>query len=178
MFPPEITRGVIYFVRNPLDVAVSFAHHLNLSIDKTIEIMNNPGYAFCDRSGKLQNQLRQRLGTWSNHVKSWIDDSVLPVLVLRYEDMTERTYETFSSAVSFIGLDNKQDIIEKALQLSSFEELRKQEELKGFGEKSPGSGSFFRKGVAGDWKNVLTSEQINMILQGHAEVMKRFGYIQ
>ncbi len=29
MFPAEVTKAVIYFIRNPLDVVVSFANHLN-----------------------------------------------------------------------------------------------------------------------------------------------------
>ena len=33
MVPPEVTRGVIYIIRNPLDVTVSFAHHSRRSID-------------------------------------------------------------------------------------------------------------------------------------------------
>src|ERR1700694_5130861 len=31
-----VTSGAIYIVRNPLDVAISFAHHMNKSIDETI----------------------------------------------------------------------------------------------------------------------------------------------
>ena len=88
LIPADVTRAVIYIIRNPLDVAVSFAHHLHTSIDKTIDIMNNPEYAFCDRRDRLANQLRQRLLTWSGHVKSWVDESGLRVWVMRYEDMS------------------------------------------------------------------------------------------
>ena len=87
IIPADVTRAVVYFIRNPLDVVLSFAHHLNTSIDKTIAIMNNPAYAFCDRRDRLHNQLSQRLLTWSSHVKSWVDESGLPVLIMRYEDM-------------------------------------------------------------------------------------------
>jgi len=177
LFPPEITRGVIYFIRNPLDVAVSFANHLNTSIDRTIEIMNNPGYAFCEKSGRLHNQLRQNLNTWSGHVWSWVDLSQLPVLLMHYEDMKSSPLETFTKAVEFIGLNCNRVQIEKALQLSSFDQLRKQEEEKGFGEKSANSSRFFRKGIVDDWKNTLTQEQVQRIMGIHGEMMKRFGYI-
>src|SRR6056300_989710 len=34
LFPPEATAGALVIVRNPLDVAVSFAHHNASTIDK------------------------------------------------------------------------------------------------------------------------------------------------
>ena len=36
---PETTRGLIYMVRDPRDVAVSYSNFLNYSIDETIEYM-------------------------------------------------------------------------------------------------------------------------------------------
>ncbi len=139
--------------------------------------MNNPGYAFCFRSDRLHNQLRQRLSTWSDHIQSWVDKSGLPVLVIRYEDMKAEPMLTFTRATSFIGLKNNKDEIEAALKMSSFDILKKQEEEKGFSEKSASAVSFFRKGLAGEWKNVLTPEQVKRIVDAHGEMMRRFGYI-
>jgi hypothetical protein len=176
LIPADVTRAVVYIIRNPLDVAVSFSYHLNTSVDRTIAIMNDPAYAFCDRWDRLHNQLMQRLLTWSGHVKSWVDDSGLPVLVLRYEDMSSCPDETFSKAVSFIGLNRTPGEIRSALDYCTFERLKKQEEEKGFSEKSAKAGSFFRKGVVGDWQNILTREQADRITEAHGEVMVRFGY--
>jgi aryl sulfotransferase len=177
LIPADVTRAVLYFIRNPLDVAVSFANHLNTSIDKTIGIMNNPGYAFCDRTTKLHNQLRQQLLTWSEHVKSWVDISGLPVLVIRYEDMTAQPTATFTKAAAFIGLTPSTREVETALEYCSFTRLKQQEEEKGFSEKSAHSASFFRKGIVGDWRNVLTTEQVKRIIEEHGEVMGRYGYL-
>lgn len=176
LFPSDITKVVLYFIRNPLDVAVSFSHHLSASIDKTIAIMNNPAYAFCQRIDRLHNQLQQNLSTWSGHIKSWVDDSGLPVMVMRYEDMHEDPVNVFSRAVSFIGLKKDRKEIETALERSSFNRLKQQEAEKGFSEKSPNSASFFRKGIAGDWQNVLTKAQVKSIIDAHGEMMNRFGY--
>jgi aryl sulfotransferase len=176
LIPADVTRAVVYIIRNPLDVAVSFAYHLNSGIDKTIGIMNNPAYTFCDREDRLHNQLRQRLLTWSGHVKSWVDESGLPVLVLRYEDMSALPRETFSKAVTFIGLNHTPEEINTALEYCAFERLKKQEEISGFSEKNAKAESFFRKGVVGDWRNILTPEQIKTIIKAHGEVMERFGY--
>jgi aryl sulfotransferase len=177
LIPADVTRAVLYFIRNPLDVAVSFASHLNTSIDKTITIMNNPEYAFCDRTNKLYNQLRQKLLTWSSHVKSWVDASGLPVLVIRFEDMKTQPTETFARAAAFIGLTPSSKEVETALEYCSFERLKQQEEENGFSEKSAYSASFFRKGIVGDWRNVLTTQKVKRIIEEHGEVMGRYGYL-
>jgi aryl sulfotransferase len=176
LFPTDITKAVIYIIRNPLDVAVSFANHLNTTIDKTIDNMNNPGFVFCKRTDRLHNQLRQKLLTWSGHVTSWTQTSGLPVTVIRYEDMKLRPLENFSKAIRFIGLQYPPKEIEVALECASFARLKQQEIEKGFSEKSAASLSFFRKGISGDWKNVLTAEQVKRITEEHGEVMGRFGY--
>ena len=139
-------------------------------------IMNNSEYAFCHRTDRLHNQLRQKLTSWSGHVKSWVDDSELPVLVMRYEDMQASPVETFTRAVSYLGLGYARPEIEAALDQASFARLKQQEKEKGFSEKSAGSSSFFRKGVVGDWRNVLSENQIRRIVEAHQETMKRFGY--
>jgi len=177
LFQADITKAVLYFIRNPLDVVVSFANHLNTTIEKTISIMNSLDYAFSFRTDRLHNQVRQKLLTWSEHVKSWVDESGLPLLVLRYEDMKANPILTFSRAVLFIGLSATRHEIELALCHSSFDNLKKQEEEKGFSEKSARSSIFFRKGIVGDWQNVLTKEQIERIIEQHGEMMYRFGYL-
>ncbi len=176
LFPPEITKAVIYFIRNPLDVAISFAHHSATTIDRMIDGMNNPGYTFCSKDNRLHNQLRQQLSTWSGHVQSWTGQKSLPVIILKYEDMLKNPLDTFKKAVSFVYLDVPDKKIEQALYFSRLEELQKQEETNGFREKSPGSTSFFRKGIKGEWKMKLTKQQVNKLVKVHGETMEKYGY--
>lgn len=177
LIPADVTKAVLYFIRNPLDVTVSFAHHLTKDIDKTIRIMNDPEYAFCSRPDRLHNQLRQRLLSWSGHVKSWVDESGLTLLVLRYEDMLTDPSGNFTKAAQFIGLKHSRNQIEEALDKCSFARLQEQEREKGFHEKNARASSFFRKGVSGDWQHVLSQEQVQRIVEAHGEVMEQFGYL-
>jgi len=170
------TIGAIYFIRNPLDVAVSYAHHNATDVDSAVAMMADPDHALCSRPGRLHNQLRQRMLSWSGHVLSWID-SPLPVHVLRYEDMHAHALDTFSGAVRFAELDYDTDAIQAAIEASSFDRLKSQEHEHGFREKNPRSESFFRKGVAGSWRESLSHAQRDRVIGDHESVMRRFGYL-
>lgn len=177
LVPANATAGVLYFVRNPLDVAVSFAHHANISFESSVEAMNNNEYAFCSKSSRLYMQLQQKLLTWSNHYLSWTEQREFPVHVIRYEDMTHKPLETFSAAVKFCGLNFSTAEIQEAIRKSSFSELQKQEKEKGFREKSPDAELFFRKGRIGSWKEELPSVLAEKIINDHRQVMVKLGYL-
>jgi len=177
LIPAEATAGAFYFVRNPLDVAVSFAHHSGWNYDTAIANMAEETFSFCRKSDRLHNQLRQKLLSWSGHALSWVDGARFPVCLLRYEDMKLRPVETFTRAVRFAGLPHTDEQIRKALEFSSFDIVQKQEEQRGFREKSPASNRFFRKGMIGSWREELTAEQARRIVHDHGEVMRRFGYL-
>jgi len=60
LFPPEATRSAVYLIRNPLDVCVSFAHHLaGPDLEEVIASMADPTFAFCDVTEGQLPQLRQ-----------------------------------------------------------------------------------------------------------------------
>lgn len=177
MIPPEISLGALYFIRNPLDVAISFANHQKQTIDKVISQMNDASFAFCDNNKKQPNQLRQKLFSWSSHVESWLQANEMNTCVLRYEDMKERPLETFGKASCFLNLRVSRDNLVKAIEASSIERLQALEKENGFSEKPSGVKTFFRKGICGDWKTVLTRKQIDKIIHDHGAVMEQFGYL-
>lgn len=177
LFSKNITKSVIYIVRNPLDVAVSFANHLSKPLNETVKIMADDGYAFGSKPNRLHLQLRQRLLTWNNHVNSWVNQSNLPIIVLRYEDMKTNTFETFSKALNFIGIHSSDEEIKQAIIYSDIKEMQKQEVEKGFKEKPYQTSTFFRKGETGNWRNELPENLVKSICNSHFEMMKQFGYL-
>jgi hypothetical protein len=77
--------GAIVIVRDPRDVAPSLAHHMNFSLDEAIKFINSNDAAICEKRRGIQ--LRQKLGGWSGHTASWLDQTDLPVYLIRYEDL-------------------------------------------------------------------------------------------
>lgn len=177
LFPSEISKGAIYFIRNPLDVLVSFAYHSARPVSKMIKSINNSEYAFCDKNDKLSNQLRQLLGSWSDHVKSWTEQTEIPVQVIRYEDMIADTFSTFKQAIEFLDLKKSKEQVKQAIKKSSFSVLAEQESSAGFREKMIKSKAFFRKGQVGDWRNHLNEQEAQQIVNYHKDIMLKFGYL-
>lgn len=177
LIPAESCLGALYFIRNPLDVVISYANHSACAIDEAIHMMANPAATFCKSTKRQCNQLRQKLLSWSLHVKSWTNARNLNLLIIRYEDMKLNTIETFQKAFQFLNLSPSPQLLENVLQQSSIEKLQAQESEQGFFEKPAKVERFFRKGTVGDWQTTLTNTQIKKIIQDHQEVMQQFGYL-
>ena len=168
----EVTAGMIYVVRNPLDVAVSFAHHLGASLDDAIALMNEPGA----RTPITAEWVGELLGSWSEHVASWTAASAPTLHVMRYEDMHAKPVKTFAAVARFLGLDPPRERVEKAIRASAFRVLQDQEDRHGFVEKSRAADRFFREGMTGGWRRALNPAQVAQLALAHRDQMTRFGY--
>ena len=183
MFPADATCGVVYIIRNPLDVAVSCAHHWGWSVESVVETMcaSSPKDTTASeaslRAQGLADQLRQRLGSWSEHVCSWIDDSRLPIHVIRYEDMHADPFAVFGGVVRFCGLHYDDTRMQNAVVFSSFEVVQRQEASGGFEERSvSGTGPFFRRGLVDSSRDELGPNLTERLITAHHNTMTRFGY--
>jgi hypothetical protein len=178
LFPPDVTAGVVYILRNPLDVSMSWANHSGIDAEKSVQNLCNPKFEIGRTLDGLSDQLHQYMGSWSSHVLSWVDDSCLPVHILRYEDLRRAPESVFGEVLRFCGLPLEPARLKKAVEFSSFNELQKQEREKGFRERpTKASGGFFRQGKVGGWREELSPEQVSRIIATHGETMYRFGYL-
>ncbi|WP_296615916.1 sulfotransferase domain-containing protein [Sphingomonas sp.] len=168
--------GAILFVRDPRDVAASFAHHMGSSIDTAITRMNDADFCLASASDRLDRQFRQRLCGWSGFARSWLDQRDIPVHLVRYEDMLTDTAATLSAALRFAGLEPNPEAIDRAVAFASISELRRQETEKGFREAPRKMNGFFRRGTSGGWRDELTSAQVLQIERDHAVMMDRLNY--
>ncbi len=174
IFNEKYMRGALYIVRNPLDVALSWSHHLNVSIDKTIDIMNNPNA----QTPTYEKLVFEKTTDWSNHVFSWTKQELPNFLMcMRYEDMLENPLKSFSSLVRFLQLKAPKKILRQAVDNVSFRKLQQKEQVQGFSERPEYVKNFFRKGIKGQWETELSKKQIDKIVEVHNVQMKRFGYL-
>ena len=168
--------GAILFVRDPRDVATSFAHHMSCSIDTAIARMNDSDFCLASASDRIDRQFRQRLLGWSGFARSWLDQRDIPVHLVRYEDMLNDTAAILTAALRFAGLEPSPMAIDRAVAFASIGELRRQETEKGFREAPRKMSGFFRRGTSGGWRGELTSAQALRIEHDHAAMMDRLNY--
>ena len=178
LFPESATSGVVYLVRNPPDVAVSYAHHCNSSIDDAVRWMSDSAAAEWDSATGIFSWLPGPLTTWSSHVASWLDQEELPLHVTRYEDMLADPHAAFGRIVRFAGLEWDGSRLARAIDQSAFPRLQAEEARSGFREKQPTALSFFRAGVAGSWRTTLTPRQVRALVNAHGPMMERLGYLR
>ncbi len=174
LFPEQYSKCSVYFVRNPLDVCVSFANHSDSKIEEKVNQILDENATL---GGKKNGQLRQILKSWKCHIESWETQSLIPVHFVRYEDMLQNPVETFELIIRFIGLDYEEHRLKKAIANSDFRVLQQLEKENGFIEKKQHCQNFFWKGKIGNYKDYLTAEQINRIVEYNYDTMKAFGYI-
>ncbi|MDJ0752147.1 MAG: sulfotransferase domain-containing protein [Ardenticatenaceae bacterium] len=177
LFPADTTLSVLYIVRNPLDIVPSLANHYGESIDTCIAWMQDEKFTLAQPDHRLKPQLHQLVSDWSGHAQSWLDCSGLPVRVIRYEDMLINPHETFYAIVQTAGLEVDADRLDKAIQFSTFANLKDQELAAGFQERLADSGRFFNRGRFGGWRDQLTMEQAQRMIDVHRPMMHRFDYL-
>lgn len=176
LFGRGIARAAIYLVRDPRDVAVSYAYHSSSTVNDAIRLMNMAEGAICVGGHGVPRQLRQILKSWNRHVTSWLDQTDVPVHLVRYEDLVAAPAVHFRAAVEFAGRPATPEEIERAIRHTDFAELQRQEREKGFAERNSRTAPFFRAGRVGGWREVLTAEQADAIARCHGAVMARLGY--
>ena len=177
LFPPAATLGAVYVVRNPLDVAVSCARFWNWPLARGVAELNDPAATLARPAKRLHDVLPEPLSTWSGHVASWLDQRDLPVHVVRYEDLLADPAAAFAAVLRFAGIEPDDGRVARAVAHARFDGLRAQEEHSGFHEKPATARFFFRAGRAGAWREALSPEQVRTLVDAHAPLMERFGYL-
>ena len=169
---PQLTAGWIYIIRNPLDVVISMTHHYGVSADDAIDFLNNEETA----TQSDESNVYSPLSSWSTHVESWTSENHPQVCYVRYEDMLDKSLKTFRRVASLFGIKDSGSI-KRALIKSSFLEMKKQESKSGFVERIGDSSPFFRKGKKDQWRETLTQEQVQRVIEKNRVQMERFKYM-
>jgi aryl sulfotransferase len=169
------TRAGIYVIRDPRDVAVSFAHFMARPMERAVDGLADPR-ATLGPTKTIGAQLLQPLGTWSEHVLGWTRQEEFPVVVVRYEDLLEDAGRELVRAAEVAGVPAPAERVAAAVEAARFENLSKSEAQVGFIERPLKATRFFRRGEAGAWRDELSPGLAAKVERDHAEVMELFGY--
>ena len=158
IIPPQVTAAAVYLIRNPFDIAPSYARHLTVDMNTAIDRMT-------DRQAVQGSESRilETMGRWDDHIRSWTTAHGLPLHVMRYEDMLADAAKAYRALFGFLRVPVDNGRLNRALRLTSFESLQKQERKHGFRERPTGMKQFFARGAAGGWREDLTPGQVARI---------------
>ncbi len=176
LFPASASAGAIVIVRNPLDIVPSYAHHEGRDYDWIIAHMRNEDAGADSWRNRSTPMLPQQMSSWSVNVESWLSQSKIPILMLRYEDMHRDPETSLTAVLRFCAIDVEPDLVTKAIARCSIDRLRADEKQTGFNERPSTRRTFFRSGTIGEGLKSLSHEQIKMILADHGKVMDTVGY--
>ena len=172
-----VNSGFIYIVRDPRDIVVSLSHFAGGGLDRVIDEM-----LYSEKLMTKTNGAKELMSTWDLHLRSWLEYKNVSRLVIRYEDLLNNNKDSVLQIFDFLNkiTQNKiflKDInVEKIIQNTNIENLKKEEKLHGFLEASKYS-NFFRSGKAEQWKEVLDVDQIKAIEKKFYPLMRQFNYI-
>ena len=181
------TLGVIYIVRDPRNIITSLTHHYSLDYNEAFKHMINSESSLLEKSHELDHSNFTYLGSWSNHYKSWKNNSKFKVLFLRYEDLQTAKENTFEKIILFINqLTNRDLKIDESKFLNSikstnFSNFKKKEFNEGFEEsvysnKTGKKINFFNLGFNNRWQKLLPSDIKEMLNKHYINELKELDY--
>ncbi|MBC8295367.1 MAG: sulfotransferase domain-containing protein [Pelagibacterales bacterium] len=182
----ENSIGAIYIVRDPRNVITSLSNHYQISIEDAFQFMKD------EKRGIINKKDGRYLGfqavwSWSINQKTWVENNLFPVLVIKYEDLLKETYNTFRKVIEFINkISNSSKIFNKSkgknsIKNTSFEKLQRMENDHGFAEAINKKGTnkkikFFNLGQKNNYKNLLSQDLIIKMNEFYKEELIKFNY--
>ena len=171
-------RKVIYIVRDPRDVALSYYNFQR----KYRQIED--GYPISQYAldfVKGQRGLGD-WGTWSEHVNSWISTrrGQPEFLLLRYEDMMTDTGRELAKLAWFLGFEPTPTLLASTVESSSANRLRELERTQGKEWVSTKDRRndipFIGAATSGGWKKKLPANAAATIEKAWGPLMQALGY--
>ena len=184
----EFTAGAIYIVRDPRNVLTSVMNHYSLSESDGLKMMNSVYRNLRDENDNDNYSNYSFISSWSNNYNSWKLSKNINSLFIKYEDLENDKYNTFSKIVNFTNniIKKEREIDENkfklALETTNFEVLQKKEKYEGFDEavyssKEGKMKPFFNLGRKNNYKNLLKPETSKIIESLFEKEMKELGYL-
>lgn len=175
LLPASLTKSVIYIVRDPRDAFISYAKHMGAPHEVAIDWFLDKYRAL--RANKDAYKMPDFVSSWPLHVQGYANADTHNVRIWRYEDMKADSEKCFTEMLIHSGVTPDKERVKKATELSSLQNLKKQEQDNGFIEASPkNEDKFFGDGKTGGWKGKLDPKIQFRIEKDCASMMKRFGY--
>ena len=174
----SVCLAFIYVIRDPRDVVVSLSKHMGENISDSLQKV------LYDKNRMTSFQkVNELISTWKNNIDSWMNFKTVPRLIIKYEDMVNNIDNCILSIINFLNtvanfnLKTNNNLLKSVKESTSFNKLQSLEEQFQFSEATINT-KFFRKGVVGEWMQVLSKKQAKQIEEELRIPMKELNYLK
>ena len=169
--------GAIYIVRDPRNLVLSYARHLDTPVEEIVEFVT---------SGKaIKNDL---MGNWAENYLSWkAFEKYNKYLLIKYEDLILNPKKNLVKIIEFIfSLSNRKspidmNKIDNVIKSTTLDNLKKLEAISIFKERATDKTgkkiNFFDKGGQRNWSKSLDKNLIDKIEKSFKREMTELGYL-
>ncbi len=182
------TIGAVYIIRDPRNVITSLKNHFEMSYDESFNFMKSEKKFTFDHFKKNDYSDFQFISSWEKNYQSWINNKIFPTMIIKYEDLSDKTYTVFKDLILFINkitksnntFDKKKAL--NALSSTNFKKLKKIEENEGFSEslnskKNLKKIPFFHLGPDNDWRKNIEYDFQNKLNRSFKKNLEELKYI-
>lgn len=184
----ENSIGGIYLVRDPRNIITSLQNHFELNKDEALKFMLSEKKYLYDYNQANDFSDFQFISSWEKNYKSWTKQDIFPIKVIKYEELMNNTFETFKEIIIFIEKITKIEKIfieskaKNSIQSTSFNEMKKIEQSKGFNESVLSKNHskkipFFHLGPKNDWKKIFNEDFIKNVTLKFKPLLKELNYL-
>ena len=182
------TIGAIYIVRDPRNVLTSLQNHYELSKDEALKFMLSEKKYIHDYHIKNDFSDFQFISSWEKNYKSWINQKILPVKLIRYEDLNVNTLDILKEIIEFIQntIQEKKNFnflkAQNAVNSTNFENMKNMEKKNGFLESVLSKNDtkkipFFHLGPKNDWKSIFDKDYQKKLNSIFEKNLKELNYL-
>tara|TARA_B100000886_G_C20412636_1_gene487773 strand:+ start:1245 stop:2069 length:825 start_codon:yes stop_codon:yes gene_type:complete len=174
------TIGTIYIVRDPRSIINSISNHFNLTQKEAKNFIISKR-VLKEKSNKGIG-VSTVIGNWEDHYISWTQKNN-NLLIIKYEDLIKNIekeiYRISNFILQFTKLNITDDKINKIIETTKFESLKKMEKEGEFNEYKDKNRKFefFNKGPNNRWEQELDRGIKVEIENKFSDLMKKLGYI-
>ena len=183
------TIGAIYIVRDPRNVLTSIQNHYELSKDEALNFMLSEKKYIHDYHVKDDFSDFQFISSWEKNYKSWVNQKIFPVKLIRYEDLNVKTFDILKEIIEFIQniTEQKKEFnylkARNSVKSTNFEKMKNIEKNDGFLESVLSKNDtkkipFFHLGPKNDWKSMFDKsyqKKLNSIFENN---LKELNYLK
>ena len=178
----ENTLGVIYIVRDPRNVITSLKYHYSLNNYKeAFEMMENRKMWI----GIKEKTIPEAISSWDDHYESW-SRFKNNFLLIKYEDLLEKPEKVINDILkyikNFIKVNLSESDVKKIISNTTFENMKNQENISGFGESVRDKNTkerkkFFNLAPKNNWKELLDQDIAKLVENRFSATMKKLNYV-